>query len=92
MLTWKKTDRSPEDRGLDSPAFLAKLDEHLKESLRSIGIEKGFHPPPIKTATDWRVEFDAKLGEVTDAEFHAAMVELWSKVLDEVEQAYPSGG
>ncbi len=92
MLTWKKNDRSPEDRGLDSPAFIARLDQHLGESLRSMGISKGLNPPPIKVATISRVEFEAKIGDFSGADLHTAMVELWSKVLDEVEAAYPERG
>ena len=92
MLTWNKTDRTPEDRGLESPAFLAGLDQHLGDSLRSMGITKGLKPPPIKVATTSRAEFEAKIGDVSGADLHQAMVELWSKVLDEVEAAYPEGG
>ncbi len=92
MLTWKKINSSPEDRGLNSPAFLAGLNQHLGESLRAKGIAKGFNPPPIKVATSSRVEFEAKIGDLTGADLHTAMVELWSKVLDEVEAAYPEGG
>ncbi len=76
MLAWNKIDRSPEDRGLESPAFLAGLDQHLGESLRSMGITKGLNPPPIKVATSSRVEFEAKIGDVSGADLHTAMVEL----------------
>lgn len=75
MLTWKKNDRSPEDRGLDSPAFIARLDQHLGESLRSMGISKGLNPPPIKVATISRVEFEAKIGDFSGADLHTAMVD-----------------
>jgi len=92
MLRWKKTDRSPEDQGPEVAAFIAMMDRARIESLRSMGVTEGLEPTPIKPATHRRVEFAAKIGNVSDLDLHRAMVELWSKVLDEVEAAYPEGG
>jgi hypothetical protein len=88
MLTWKKFEHPAATRKKELAA-LENLFSGLSSQLKRPA------PPVIRTPAPEMgslVDFNAVIGEVAPAEFEAAVAELWTKALDEVESAYPSGG
>jgi hypothetical protein len=96
MLTWKKREHPAAVRSQET-AFLRDMKEtlFLKLQKRTDGDVKLPMPPRIEIANRplvGLVDFETEIGDVSPAELEKATAEVWSKALDEIESAYPSGG
>jgi hypothetical protein len=89
MLTWSKRVEPATSQGAD---FIAKLGAGLNELRRGMNIPAAAPTRPAEHNAGGNATFDAELGESTQTDLESAVVEVWSKVLDEVDAAYPAGG
>jgi hypothetical protein len=87
MLTWSKR-VEPANQGAD---LIAKLDDRLNELRLKMNIPARVQAAPVEHSTQESLSFDAELGETTPTDLESAVVEAWSKVLDEVGAAYSAG-
>ncbi len=89
MLTWSKRLEAANN-------FLAEMAARkhaiMNDLLRKANRPEQAPDRPVEASTGGSVTFDAEIGETSQAELETAVTEIWSKVLDEVEAAYPSGG
>jgi hypothetical protein len=89
MLTWKKRVEPTPSLSTD---FISKLDNKLNDLRRSMSIPARAQNPPVEKSAGEMVTFDTKVGETTENDLKTAIVEVWAKLLDEVDAAYSGTG